>query len=252
MAETSRGSRGGRGSSSSSGGSRTRARSPSRARSGGSSASARKTAARKGGKARGRQQTAQKRARKTTAPAAQFSGKTVAELREAIAKGIVAPLNLVMLTRDRIQEVLDDAVSRGRVTADDAQDLARNLFERGRKQTNDVLGDLEQLLGRGGGQLQDARKAAGRARVQVEEATSRARSSVRGASDVALAQADRARRVAGVGPTFPVLGYDDLTAAQVVGRLDSLTPAELRKVRDYERRNANRKSVLDAIETKLS
>ena len=252
MAETSRGSRGGRGSSSSSGGSRTRARSPSRARSGGSSASARKTAARKGGKARGRQQTAQKRARKTAAPAAQFSGKTVAELREAIAKGIVAPLNLVMLTRDRIQEVLDDAVSRGRVTADDAQDLARNLFERGRKQTNDVLGDLEQLLGRGGGQLQDARKAAGRARVQVEEATSRARSSVRGASDVALAQADRARRVAGVGPTFPVLGYDDLTAAQVVGRLDSLTPAELRKVRDYERRNANRKSVLDAIETKLS
>ena len=55
-----------------------------------------------------------------------------------------------------------------------------------------------------------------------------------------------------MGPTFPVLGYDDLTAAQVVGRLDSLTPAELRKVRDYERRNANRKSVLDAIETKLS
>jgi hypothetical protein len=26
----------------------------------------------------------------------------------------------------------------------------------------------------------------------------------------------------------------------------------LRKVRDYERRNANRKSVLDAIETKLA
>jgi hypothetical protein len=38
----------------------------------------------------------------------------------------------------------------------------------------------------------------------------------------------------------------------VQGRLDALTPAELRKVRDYERRNANRKSVLDAIESKLS
>ena len=253
MAETSRGSRGGRGSSSSSGGSRTRARSQSRARSGGSSATARKSAARKGGKARGRQQTAQKRARQATAAAGpQLSGKTVAELREAIAKGIVAPLNLVMLTRDRIQEVVDDAVSRGRMTADDAQDLARNLFERGRKQTNDVLGDLEQLLGRGGGQLQDARKAAGRARAQVEEATTRARSRVRGAGDVALAQADRARRAAGVGPNFPVLGFDDLTAAQVVSRLDSLTPAELRKLRDYERRNANRKSVLDSIETKLS
>ena len=87
-----------------------------------------------------------------------------------ITRGVIRPLNLVMLTRDRIQEVLDEAVSRGRVTTDDAQDLARNLFERGRKQTNDVLGDLEQLLGRGGDQLQDARKAAGRARAQVGSA----------------------------------------------------------------------------------
>ena len=67
-----------------------------------------------------------------------------------------------------------------------------------------------------------------------------------------LAQADRARRAAGVGPSFPILGYDDLTAAQVQSRLSDLTPAELRKVRDYERRNANRKTVLSSIEEKLS
>ena len=64
--------------------------------------------------------------------------------------------------------------------------------------------------------------------------------------------ADRARRTVGVGPSFPILGYDDLTAAQVEGRLDGLTPAELRKVRDYERRHANRKSVLGAIERALA
>ena len=46
-------------------------------------------------------------------------------------------------------------------------------------------------------------------------------------------------------------GYDDLTAAQIQTRLGTLTPAELRKVRDYERRNANRKTVLKAIESKL-
>jgi hypothetical protein len=56
----------------------------------------------------------------------------------------------------------------------------------------------------------------------------------------------------GVGSTFPITGYDDLTAGQVQSRLPGLSPAELRKVRDYERRNANRKSVLQAIETKLS
>jgi hypothetical protein len=58
--------------------------------------------------------------------------------------------------------------------------------------------------------------------------------------------------VAGVGPSFPVIGYDDLTASQIQKRLDTLTPAELRKVRDYERRNANRKSVLTAVESKLA
>jgi hypothetical protein len=67
-----------------------------------------------------------------------------------------------------------------------------------------------------------------------------------------LAQADRARRAAGVGPNFPILAYDDLTADQVVTRLGTLSPAELRKVRDYERRNANRKSVLTAIEKALA
>jgi beta-phosphoglucomutase-like phosphatase (HAD superfamily) len=46
---------------------------------------------------------------------------------------------------------------------------------------------------------------------------------------------------------LPVAGYDELTAAQVAGHLAALTPAQLRHVRDYERRNANRNSVLAAI-----
>ena len=66
-----------------------------------------------------------------------------------------------------------------------------------------------------------------------------------------LREVDRARRATGVGPSFPILGYDDLTAAKVTDRLGDLTPAELRKVRDYEKRNANRKSVLAAVEQKL-
>ena len=72
-----------------------------------------------------------------------------------------------------------------------------------------------------------------------------------GSAERVLREVDRARRVAGVGPSFPILGYDDLTAAQVNERLGDLGPAELRKVRDYEKRNANRKSVLAAVEKKL-
>jgi hypothetical protein len=78
-----------------------------------------------------------------------------------------------------------------------------------------------------------------------------ARSTTKGSAERVLREVDRARRVAGVGPSFPILGYDDLTAAQVTERLGDLDAPELRKVRDYEKRNANRKSVLAAVEQKL-
>jgi hypothetical protein len=100
----------------------------------------------------------------------------------------------------------------------------------GRTQTEALLADVEQLLGRG--------------------TSVRVRAGTQDAGDAVLRTVDRARRRVGVG-SFPILGYDDLTAVQVTKRLAALTPAELRKVRDYERRNGKRKSVLGAIERKL-
>jgi hypothetical protein len=74
---------------------------------------------------------------------------------------------------------------------------------------------------------------------------------VRDAAERPLAQADRLRRRAGVGSGFPITAYDQLTANQIRSRLTGLTPAELRKVRDYEKRNDNRKGVVSAIQQKL-
>jgi hypothetical protein len=208
-------------------------------------ASAKKSGSKKKKSASAKKKSTKKAsAKKSSARRSQeFSGKSVADFRKALTERLVEPLNLVMLTRDRIEETVEEAVSRGSMTRDAAQDLVAGLVERGRRQTSDVLSDLEQLLGRGRGT-----DVAARARRQVGDATARARD----AGDQVFVQADRARRVAGVGPSFPILNYDDLTASQVQSRLGTLTPAELRKVRDYERRNANRKSVLDAIETKLA
>jgi len=59
------------------------------------------------------------------------------------------------------------------------------------------------------------------------------------------------RRTAGVGPSFPITGYDDVNASQIVGRLRDLSPAQLRKVRDRERRGAGRKTIFKAIESRL-
>ena len=110
------------------------------------------------------------------------------------------------------------------------------LVRRGRQQTDDLLKEIERLLGRGRDQLGSATK-----RVRGTEPVERI-----------VRSADRARRNVGVGPSFPIVGYDDLTAGQVEQRLAGLKPAELRTVRDYERRHANRKSVLSAIEKALS
>ena len=140
------------------------------------------------------------------------------------------PREVVVVTRERLQEALDEAVARGRMTRDDAGALLADLLQRGRKQTDDLREDIEGLLG-------GARGAT--------------RKGVSGSAERVLREVDRARRVAGVGPSFPILGYDDLTAAQVNERLGDLDAAELRKVRDYEKRNANRKSVLAAVEQKL-
>jgi len=110
----------------------------------------------------------------------------------------VNPLDLVVITRARLQEVVDEAVERGRITRGDAADLVAEVLERAR-------GPVE-----------------------------------------------AARRVTGLGPEFPITGYDDLTAAEVVRELDGMGAADLRKVREYERANANRKSVLSAVERKLA
>jgi hypothetical protein len=49
----------------------------------------------------------------------------------------------------------------------------------------------------------------------------------------------------------PFPGYDELTSAEVTERLDRLDSEQLRAVRDYERRNANRKSVLAAVAARI-
>jgi polyhydroxyalkanoate synthesis regulator phasin len=149
----------------------------------------------------------------------------VAAVRDVVVRTVLAPLNAVLLTRKHIEDVLDDAVKRGRMTRDDAQQMVQTLLQRGARQTDDFLADLERLLGRGR---------------EFEEPT---RSP--GSGD---GRSSRARRSSG---GLPIANYDDLSAAAVQERLNSLTTAELRKLRDYERRHANRKTVLDPIERKL-
>ncbi len=154
----------------------------------------------------------------------------LASLRDLLAGGVV-------LTAQRLQEAVDEAVTRGRITRRDAEDLASGLLNAGRQQTQDLLADLEALLGRG--------------RTDLSSRSSITKATVKGSERV-LREVDRARRAAGIGTAFPILGYDELTGAQVIKRLPELTAAELRKVRDHEQRSSARATVLKAIEDRLA
>jgi hypothetical protein len=129
------------------------------------------------------------------------------------------------------------------MTRDDAEELVANLVQIGRLQAQDAITDLEGLVERSASQTRKL------ARVRVSRVAAAARHAP--GTDRAMRAVDRARRAAGLGSLFPISGYDELTAAQVKARLGELSSAELRKVRDHERRNANRKSVLAAIEKQL-
>ena len=166
-------------------------------------------------------------------PQPKSSSKPDPQRRDPLSK-LLDPLGLVVLTRELIQEAFEDAVRRGRMTRDDAHELATALLNRNRQNTEDLLRHLEPLFGR-----------------QRATAAKDARNDA-APSDTGKAAAAKDRRGGGSRSGPPLEDYDDLTAAQITSRLGDLTPAQLRRVRDHERRNANRKSVLQAVDRKLA
>ncbi len=159
----------------------------------------------------------------------------VAGVIEQLVSKILKPLDIVMISRQRIEETLDDAVERGRMTRTDANELVGELVQRGRAQTEELLAEFERLLSRGRDQLGSARR-----RVRRSDSV-----------DQLVRVADRARRAVGATSSPPISGYDELTASQVNKRLTDLSRQELRRIGDYESRHANRKSVLEAINRAL-
>ncbi len=51
--------------------------------------------------------------------------------------------------------------------------------------------------------------------------------------------------------SFPIGGYDELNVGEISGQLDGLSVDELRTIRDYEKRNKDRGTLLQEIERKI-
>jgi polyhydroxyalkanoate synthesis regulator phasin len=162
--------------------------------------------------------------------------QSVQAFRDALEK-------TVTISRERLQEVVDDAVKRGRMTRGDAEEMVGRLATRGRDQAEDLLSQLERILSQ-------AREVPDRARQEVGGRAKVARKRAVGAVDKPLASADRVRRAARV-PGFPITAYDQLTIRQIERRLKGLSRGDLRKVRDYERKHKARKGLMRSLDRKL-
>jgi polyhydroxyalkanoate synthesis regulator phasin len=132
----------------------------------------------------------------------------------AVRERLVSSLTL---TTDRLQETMEDAVRRGRLTRHDAEELLSALVTAGRTQTDILLEELEELLARGGS----------------------------GPQEVVRRGVGRARRHMAVGP--PIADYDQLSATDIIRRLDGLTDAQVRRVGEHEAAGKARKTVLAAV-----
>ena len=54
-----------------------------------------------------------------------------------------------------------------------------------------------------------------------------------------------------IGSGFPIPNYDELNVEEVKGMLDGLTAAQIREVREYEKRNKNRETMIEQFDREL-
>lgn len=154
----------------------------------------------------------------------------------------------VTVSRDRLQEVVDDAVQRGRMTRRDAEVMVSELLDKGRRQRDGLLEELERL----GKQLgKQSEHLARQAREVTERPLAKAERKLRRTTD-SKAKKTPAKKAPAKSTRFPIAGYDDLNATEIRKRLPDLTPKQLEAVREREAAGAARKTVLSAIDKKLA
>lgn len=149
----------------------------------------------------------------------------IAALRRSLARSVAE-------TAERVQETIEDAVRRGRMTRKDAQELAGAIVAASRRQTDEIRQELETLLDRG-------RRLAGKEPAALPE-------DAPVVVEIPIEREDDAPR------TLPIERYDELTAVLIRKSLKGLSGDELRAVRDHEASHAKRKTVLAEVERLLN
>jgi hypothetical protein len=148
--------------------------------------------------------------------------------RTAVELGVYLPLGAALaardlvLSRDRLADLYEELVGRGR-------DGLGSVIQRPRHQLERVKVELGD----------NAREA----RDETREALEDDRIETTGSASGRIAPP--------TAEQLPIEEYEELTAQQIVARVTRLTQDELERIRAYERENRNRATILQAIEPRM-
>lgn len=154
------------------------------------------------------------------------------------------------IQRTRVQEIVDDLVSRGSLSRADADGLLNQLLTSSKDYSQALLAVLDSVTA-------EARKSIGAGIAPVMatagKTAGRLADSVRqvGKSPSSAPKA-AAKPTSAAAPADPIPGYAELTVAELRPRLTGLSPSELRRVRDLEQAGKARKGVLGQIDQLLA
>jgi hypothetical protein len=165
--------------------------------------------------------------------------------------------------RKKVENQVSDAKTKGQHVArnaPDARDLVNDGLSHARSRAEDTLGAL---VSRGPASDESTETPGGKPAAPAPHASPRSPSpdrdstSANGATHSELADSyahtPEARRQTSDAPavaveTLPIRDYDELSASQVVERLEGLAPADLVAVREYEAQHRGRRTILGKIE----
>lgn len=152
------------------------------------------------------------------------------------------------IQRARVQEIVDDLVSRGTLTRADADRLIGQLLASSKDYSHALLQVLDSVAS-------ETRKNLGAGIAPVMATAGKLAETVRQAPKLVSRSSGAAPKAApkpvAVVPNEPIPDYSSLTVSQIKPKLAGLNAAELRRIRDIELSGKARKTVLAQIEQQL-
>jgi hypothetical protein len=181
--------------------------------------------------------------------AARFADTLAESYRIVYEQAAEAQARRGRLAQDFSQRVLDhlrEQAESGRAASEQLTDQARRQQEAGRAVAQESVNAYVAFLDTAFSQFREGtQRAAG-------SAQEGARVGAQATADVTRIAADTTRATAqSAAGQPPIDGYDEMNVEEVTSRLEGLSEAELRRVRNYEQGNKNRETLIAQIDRRL-